>query len=99
MSTSGAIVATLFPSAPTIATVTWPVWRSLIPTAAWLVGQSQTGENSREIPVTEIGLFSSFRCSVIAKAAEVATSRPRSVTVVTTRRKARRFYGPLVKNC
>ena len=33
---------------------------------------------------------------MIANAAEVATSRPRSVTVVTTRRKARRFYGPLV---
>src|SRR5215813_9610464 len=43
-----------------------------------------------------MGLFSSLRCSVIAKAAAVATSRPKSVTVVRTRCKARRFYGPLV---
>ena len=33
---------------------------------------------------------------MIAKAAAVATSRPRRVTVVRTRCKASRFYGPLV---
>src|SRR5262252_9374784 len=43
-----------------------------------------------------MGLLISLRCSVIAKAAAVATSRPRRVTDVRTRCKARRFYGPLV---
>ena len=63
---------------------------------ALLFGQWQTGENSfaawarPRIPKT--GLLISLRCSVIAKAAAVATSRPRRVTVVKTRCKA--DYGP-----
>src|ERR1700748_1205536 len=88
-------------------TVTGPEWRSLTRRVAVLVGQLQVGairtcplETSRprrsNTGAAVRGLLICFRCSVIAKAAAVATSRPRRVTDVRTRCKAARFYGPLV---
>ena len=46
MSTSGPIVATLWPEESTMTTVTRPVWRSVMLIVALSVAQRQAGENT-----------------------------------------------------
>src|ERR687887_631479 len=67
--------------------------RSLMRMLAFSNGQPHTGEKTLSTLVPKIGLRTSFRCSVTAKAAAVPPRRPRTRRVDTSRATRGRFYG------
>src|SRR5437870_7358212 len=73
------------------------VTRSARRSAKWIrafsVEHRQTGEMALSTCVRKIGLRTSFRCSVTAKAAAGRPRRPRTIRVDTSRATRGRFYG------
>ena len=70
-----------FPSPSSMSTVTVPALRRTNEITATSLAHSQTGEKTRSTFVPVIGLRSSFSRSVTAKAAAVAPSRARTISV------------------